>query len=102
MGRPGLTRHRKFARLARLLGLEQHLWLEIGGLPPLAASFDAAQIATTRISSVQYVRWRLADDHAALVRQPGTALRVAVDHPEYAAVAVLSEETRAELAADLA
>ena len=73
----------------------------MGGAPRLGATFDDAQIATTRISSVQYVKWRLAEEHAALVRAPGTVLRVVIDHPAYAAQAVLSEETRQELAADV-
>ena len=87
-------------KLTRLLGLERHIWIEVGGLPRLGATLDAAQIAPTRLSSVQHLKWKLTDEHVALVRQAGTVLKIVVDHPEYAAVAVLSEETRQELAAD--
>jgi len=95
------TAEERTVQLARLLGLERHIWLEVGGLPRLGATLDAAQIAATRLSSVQYLKWRLADEHVAVIRQAGAVLRIAVEHPEYAAVAVLSEETRQELATDL-
>lgn len=88
-------------KLVRLLGLERHIWLEAGGLPRIGATFDAAETAPSRLSSVQYLKWRLTDEHAAAVRQPGAVLRIVVDHPGYLAVAVLSEETRVELAGDL-
>ena len=41
------------------------------------------------------------DSQAALVKASGTVLRVVADPPAHRAQAVLSEETRRELAADL-
>jgi hypothetical protein len=73
--------------LSQLLGIDRHLWLQIGDIEPVAAVFDDAQVSPTRISSVQYVAW--------------TVVRVVIDHPDYEALAVLSEETRNELATDL-
>lgn len=88
-------------RLTQLLGLDQHLWLHVGTTEPVKATFDSAQVSPTRISSVQYVKWPLSDEQAELIKTEGTVLRVVVDHPGYQAQAVLGEETRRELAADL-
>jgi hypothetical protein len=51
---------------------------------------------------VQYVKWPLSPGQARLVATEGAVLRVVVDHPKLRAQAILSEETRRELAADLA
>lgn len=88
--------------LSQLLGIDRHLWLQVGEMEPVAAVFDDAQVSPTRISSVQYVAWTLDASAQELIRTPGTVVRVVVDHPDYEAQAVLSEETRTELAADLA
>jgi hypothetical protein len=88
-------------KLAELVGIEGHLRLLIGDAPPVVAVFDAAQSSPTKISSVQYVKFPLTPQHAALVGREGTVLKVVLDHPAYQAQAVLGEETRKELAADL-
>jgi hypothetical protein len=87
--------------LSQLLGIDRHLWLQIGDIEPVAAVFDDAQVSPTRISSVQYVAWTLDQSAQDLIRTPGTVVRVVIDHPDYEALAVLSEETRNELATDL-
>ncbi|HQT94517.1 MAG: hypothetical protein B7Z68_00520 [Acidobacteria bacterium 21-70-11] len=96
------TEAARSVRLQELLGLDAHLWLHVGDTPPVAARFDHAQVSPTRISSVQYVKWPLTPEQARMVAAGGTVLRVVVDHPKLRAQAVLSEETRRELAADLA
>lgn len=87
--------------LRELCGLEDHLWLQVGDTAPLLAAFDDAQASDDRISSVQYVRWALDEQRARLLKAEGTVLRARIDHPKYSAGAVLSEETRRELAGDL-
>jgi len=89
-------------RLRELLGLEEHLWLHVGDGGPVRGVFDRAQVSPTRISSVQYVKFPLSEEQARLLRAEGTVLRLVVDHPAYLARAVLGEETRRELARDLA
>ncbi len=89
------------ARLRALAGLESHLWLYVGEGAPVAATFEAAPLSAPRISSVQYVKFRLTAEQARLVTVAGTALRVVVDHPAYRAHADLGEATRRELAGDL-
>jgi hypothetical protein len=89
-------------RLLRdLVDLDGHLFLQSGGLPSVAARFDRAQIGTDRISAVQYLKWPVDAANAAALRTPGTAIRVICDHPSYRAQAVLTEDTRSEIAADL-
>jgi len=88
-------------KLSQLVGIEGRLKLLIGDAPPVAAVFDAAQASPTRISSVQYVKFPLTALHGELLRQEGSVVKVILDHPAYKAQAVLGEETRRELAADL-
>jgi len=88
-------------RLSELCGIEDHLWLRVGETTPLPASFDDAQASDGRVSSVQYVRWDLDDEQARLLKAEGTVVRLKIDHAAYTASAVLSEETRRELAGDL-
>jgi Protein of unknown function (DUF3501) len=95
------TPEERAVRLTELLGLDEHLWLHIGNTRPVKAAFDSAQVSPTRISSVQYVKWPLSEEQAGLIKTAGTVLRVVIDHPTYRAQAVLGEETRNELAADL-
>ncbi len=87
--------------LSKLVGIERHVWLEIGDAPAMAAAFDDAQVSPTRISSLQYISWSLDDEHREQLRAPGTVVRLRIDHPAYQAQAVLAEQTRAELAKDV-
>ncbi len=87
--------------LQELLGLDRHLWLQVGDTEPVAALFDDAQVSPTRISSVQYVTWPVDNQRSQLLHTDGTVVRVIIDHPRYRAQAVLAEETRREIAADL-
>ena len=87
--------------LRELLGIENHLRLHVGDTAPLCALFDDAQASDDRISSVQYVRWNLDEERIRLLKTDGTVLRLSLDHRCYKAAAVLSEETRKEIAGDL-
>ncbi|RMF70847.1 MAG: DUF3501 family protein [Acidobacteria bacterium] len=87
--------------LTRLVGIDRHVWLQVGDTEPVRAQIDDAQVSDTRISSVQYVRWSLDAPRRELLRRDGTVVRVGIDHPHYTASAVLGEETRRELASDL-
>jgi hypothetical protein len=51
---------------------------------------------------VRYVSFPVSQDHVRLVKAEGTVLRVVADRPACRAQAVLGEETRKELARDLA
>ncbi|MGE0593129.1 MAG: DUF3501 family protein [Vicinamibacterales bacterium] len=95
------TREERADALPRLVGLERHLWLHVGDLPPIGGVFDEAQYDDGKVSAVQYVRFRLPDTHRAGMATDGTVVRLVIDHPAYQAQAVVSEETRKALAADL-
>lgn len=86
-------------RLRELLGLEHHVWLQVNGAPPrVLALFDARQIATDRISSVQYIKFQLSDEQA---RNWSSGVVLAVDHPNYRAERPLTAAEMEELGQDL-
>ncbi len=87
--------------LRELLGLDRHVWLQVGDTEPVACRFDQAQMSEERISSVQYLKWPMGSRRARLPRTDGAVVRVLIDHPRYRAQAVLSEKTRREVARDL-
>jgi hypothetical protein len=80
--------------LQRLVGMEQHVWLQIGATSPVPAQFDVAQLDADKVSSVQYIKWHLSDAQRQLLQQDGTVVRIVIDHPHYHAQAVLAEDTR--------
>jgi uncharacterized protein DUF3501 len=84
--------------LRKLLGLEEHVWVEVTGAARSAARFDTRQIATDRISSVQYVKFPLTDEQ---VRRWKHGAKFVVDHPSYRAERVLSQAEIEELSGDL-
>jgi hypothetical protein len=86
--------------LDRLIGIDEHVFLEVGDAV-VQATFDPKQFESDRISAVQYVRFPLGAALAERFRQPGTPVRLRVDHPAYEAAAEIAGETRASLAADL-
>jgi len=91
-------------RLDALIGLSsgRHLWLELNGRR-VFARFLEGQGREDRIAAVQYLRFPVGSDPAdarALAAGPAP-VSVHVDHPGYRASAVLSAETRAEIARDL-
>ena len=91
------TPEERQVRLAELLGLEDHIWLEVGGQRSKAL-FDARQIATDRVSSVQYIKFALSPQQ---VQRWKDGARIVVDHPKYRAERALTPQEATELAADL-
>jgi hypothetical protein len=87
--------------LERLIGLQDHVWLIIGG-ERTRAEFDADQFAADRLAAVQYLRFSLSTEAQKALTTPGTAVGIAIDHPSYRYEARLGEESRASLADDLA
>jgi hypothetical protein len=84
-------------KLRELLGLEKHLWLEVSGAGRTPAIFDQRQIATDRISSVQYVKFQLKPAQIANWRK---GAKMISDHPSYLAERPLSKAELEELSAD--
>ena len=90
------------AALARLVGLERHLWLKIGE-KKIAARFDDRQMSDERISAVQFVRFSLEGVDAGRLLELAGKREVAVeaDHPSLAARGEISGLLAASLAEDL-
>ena len=82
--------------LKQLLGLDQHIWIEAGGHRS-PAIFDDRQIGETRISSVQYVKFKLTKSQ---MDAWSAGASVVVDHSYYHFTRELTVAERAELGQD--
>jgi hypothetical protein len=95
---------RREATLRSLTGVEDHLFLELGGAR--VAGVPEGDVERTRedgkTSSVHFLRFPLSDAQAAAVRDPHQRFLAGCDHPAYGHLAAISPEARAELATDLA
>ncbi len=87
--------------LNRLIGIDEHVTLEVGGELGVAAAFEAGRQTAEKLSAVQYVRFPLAAEARRRIAA-GSPLALAVAHPNYRVSAPLPEAVRASLAADLA
>lgn len=86
--------------LPQFVGIDRHVFLEIGDTPRIMATFDRGQIDETKVSSVQYVKFALTSEQVRALGTSGTVVRLVIDHPVYREQAVLSEETRKAIAED--
>ncbi len=89
------------AELRRLVGLHEHVFLDIDGVGAIRASFDDQQFSQDRVSSVQFLRFRLADDARRAFMDLGRGVRLVVDHPVYHAQIELPRASRGALIDDL-
>jgi hypothetical protein len=90
------------AALCRLVGIERHVWLELGG-NRLGARFDPRQISAEQVSAVQFVRFPLGGVEAEDLERLAAEGRAAalVDHQALAARAPLGVELARALADDV-
>jgi hypothetical protein len=86
-------------KLARLVGLDEHVILHIGA-HAIRAAFEPGRSTEERISAVQYTRYPLSPEAKAALLAPNTPIAVEIDHPNYRYRVQCSEELRASLAAD--
>ena len=95
---------RRAAILARLGGVEDRLFIQVGADKVYAV--PEGDIERTRedgkTSSVHFLHFPLTVQHVAVFRDPGVQVMVGCDHEGYAHLAVLTPATRAELARDFA
>lgn len=90
--------------LAKLIGVEDKVWIQVEGSPKVyaLADEDLERENDEKTSSVHFLRFELSEDMAAALKY-GVSLSVGVDHANYtASVNPVSVETRASLASDLA
>ena len=89
--------------LARLIGIEDRVWVEVDGHPRVhaVADEDMERENDTKTSAVHFLRFAIGADEARALKA-GAALGMGVDHPAYSATfAGASTETRQSLANDL-
>lgn len=79
-------------RLRALVKLAEHLYLELEDGTKVRPSFDAAQVGEDRLSSVQYLKFKV---------DAGVPAALGADHPELTTRQELDSEQRAALLADL-
>jgi hypothetical protein len=91
------------AALARLIGIEDRVWVQVEGCPKVfaIADEDLPRETDDKTSAVHFVRFELTPEMIAALKY-GVGLAIGVDHPEYmAAIPAVPAEIRAALAADL-
>ena len=89
--------------LARLTGIESHLWVRVGGMDRITgiADEDLERSTADKTSSVHFLRFELTPEMIASLKQ-GLALEIGVSHPEYSyTVSDIPDATRESLIADL-
>ena len=86
--------------LNALVGLQDHIWLDVGE-HKIRAAFDAEQFKADKLAAVQYLHFPLDEGARAALKQPGTPLRLRSDHPSYRHEVDLGELARGELMGDL-
>jgi uncharacterized protein DUF3501 len=87
--------------LARLIGLEHHLWFVLDK-NRVAARFDERQMASDQISAVQFVAFLVAADADRFAELAAAGkLAVEVDHPHLSARAPIEGLLAAALSDDL-
>jgi hypothetical protein len=93
---------RRAATLARLGGIENHVFLDVAG-ERVRGVPDPDRENTTpegKASSVQFITFPLSADQIARFKTQGTRVLAGFDHPDYGHIAILPEAVRAALAED--
>jgi hypothetical protein len=72
------------AALAKLIGIEDKVWVRVAGHDPCyaIADEDLEREDETKTSSVHFLRFELTDDMAASLKS-GAKLALGIDHPAY-------------------
>ncbi|MGZ9034806.1 MAG: DUF3501 family protein [Rhodospirillales bacterium] len=88
--------------LRELAGIENHIAIIIGEQRVEAVSDDDAERTTPdgKTSSVHFLRFPFTPEQVNAFKADGARAILAVEHPNYTHMAVLTDETRTSLAAD--
>jgi len=90
--------------LARMMGIEDRVWVRVDGFDPVwaIADEDLERETEDKTSSVHFMRFELTPDMVNAVKA-GAAVSAGIDHESYAhTVAALPGEVRDSLSEDLA
>jgi hypothetical protein len=88
--------------LARLIGIEDKVWVRVGDQAQVwaIADEDLERTAADKTSSVHFARFELTPEMVTAAKA-GAAIAMGIDHPEYRYETVIVPATRASLTADL-
>jgi hypothetical protein len=88
--------------LARLIGVDQALWVQVEGFDKVhpVANEDLDRTTEDKTASVHFVRFELTPE-MAVAAKGGAAIRAGISHPAYNAETVLDENVRNSLVGDL-
>jgi hypothetical protein len=93
---------RRATHLARLGGIENHVFLEVAG-ERIRGVPDPSRENTTpdgKASSVQFITFPFSREQIARFKTPQTRILAGFDHPNYGHIAIMPEPVRAALAED--
>jgi Protein of unknown function (DUF3501) len=95
--------HERKRELARLIGVEDRMFVEVEGYPRVFAIADEDLDRSTdeKTAAVHFVRFEFSPAQRAAIRA-GAAVKLGCDHTHYPAHALVPAETLASLAGDLA
>jgi len=88
--------------LARLIGVEDRVWVQVGDQAQVwaIADEDLERATADKTSSVHFLRFELTRDMVAAAKA-GAAIAMGIDHPEYRQRVELAPGARDSLTADL-
>jgi len=94
--------HERKRELARLIGVEDRMFVEVEGQPRVyaIADEDLERENEEKTSAVHFVRFEFSDAQRQAIRA-GAAVKLGCDHRNYPAHTAISAETLASLAGDL-
>jgi hypothetical protein len=90
--------------LAKLIGIEDKVWVKVGEFPRVyaVADEDMERENADKTSAVHFLRFDLTRDMAQALLLRAATLGIGVDHPNYlASIDAVANEVRASLAADI-
>lgn len=95
---------RRETMLYRLAGIEECVSLEVGGqvITATPTDYDDRTTSDGKTSSVHWVRFVFTPDQIAKFKSGDGRAMLALNHPAYGHIAIISPEIRAELAKDFA
>ena len=91
------------AALAKMIGIEDRVWVKVQGYSPVfaVADEDLERATETKTSSVHFLRFELSPEMVRAVKQ-GADIGVGIDHPAYRhQISAVPQATRNALAGDL-
>ncbi|MDR3500753.1 MAG: DUF3501 family protein [Parvibaculum sp.] len=96
---------RRDIELRRITGFEAHVYFDLGGTRVMATP-DNDDVERTKAdgktSSVHFLHFRFGKDEIAKFRDPNVQVTLAIAHPNYGHIALVSDAVRKALSADFA